>query len=92
MEERWEPGRLVVSTTGRDKGKFYLTLGKDKDSRVFVADGENRKVVRPKRKNEKHLKVFPEISADINEKVRLGQKVTDLDIQRALKEIITDYL
>lgn len=90
MQDRWEPGRLVASTAGRDRGKFYLALGKDPNNRVFVVDGEIRKVAKPKHKNGKHLRAYPEMSLEINEKVRSGLKVTDLDVQRALKEIITN--
>ncbi|MCL6612207.1 MAG: KOW domain-containing RNA-binding protein [Peptococcaceae bacterium] len=91
MQDRWEPGRLVVSTAGRDRGKFYLVLRKDPDNKVSIVDGETRRVSNPKRKNEKHLRACPEMSADINQKVKSGLKVTDVDVQRALKEIITNY-
>ncbi len=89
MRDRWEPGRLVISTAGRDRGKFYLVLGRDSGNRVFVADGEIRKVANPKRKNEKHLRACREMAPDINEKVKTGHKLTDLDVRRALREIIT---
>ncbi len=90
MQDRWEPGRLVASTAGRDRGRFYLVLGNGPGNRVFVADGEIRKVANPKHKNGKHLRAHPEVSLEINEKVKSGLKVTDLDVQRALKEIITN--
>lgn len=91
MHDRWEPGRLVASTAGRDRGKFYLVLEKVPDNRVHVVDGETRRVANPKRKNEKHLRPYPEMSPEINEKVKAGIRVTDLEVQRALKEIITSY-
>ncbi|MFZ5634506.1 MAG: RNA-binding protein [Bacillota bacterium] len=92
MSDRLEPGRLVVSTAGRDRGKHYLVLEKAPDNRVYVVDGEIRRVANPKRKNEKHLRSCPEMSAEINEKIKAGLKVTDLDIRRALREIITSYV
>lgn len=89
MQDRWEPGRLVVSTAGRDRGKFYLVLEKAPDNRVYVIDGEIRRVANPKRKNDRHLRPYPEIAGEINQRVKAGLKVTDTDVQRALKEIIT---
>ena len=89
MQNRWEPGRLVVSTAGRDRGKFYLVLEKAPDNRVYVVDSEIRRVANPKRKNERHLRPYPEIAAEIKQRIEAGLKVTDIDVQRALKEIIT---
>ncbi len=87
MRDRWEPGQLVVSTAGRDRGRFYLVLEKAPDNRVCVADGEMRRVANPKRKNEKHLMPCLEVNAAINQKIRAGHRVTDQEIRAALKGI-----
>ncbi|KJS68477.1 MAG: hypothetical protein JL50_05900 [Peptococcaceae bacterium BICA1-7] len=86
-----DPGRLVVSTAGRDRGKFYLVLEECPDSKVKVVDGEVRKVVSPKIKNRKHLKAYPDVSLEIGERVRAGLKVTDLNVRRSLEEFIANY-
>lgn len=91
MEISLEPGQLVVSTAGRDRGKFYLVLEETLDNKVYVVDGEIRKVANPKRKNKKHLRPCPENSSEFNQKFKAGLKITDLDIRKALKEIITNY-
>ncbi|MHB8156650.1 MAG: KOW domain-containing RNA-binding protein [Desulfocucumaceae bacterium] len=84
-------GRLVVSTAGRDRGKYYLVLDEGLENKVSVVDGEIRKIANPKRKSRKHLRSFPEISLEISEKVKAGLKVTDLDVRKALREIIANY-
>ena len=91
MQERWEPGRLAVSTAGRDRGKYYLVLGKATNNRVFVVDGEIRRVANPKLKNEKHLRPCPEISPWINDRIKAGLKVTDIDVRGALKQAMANY-
>ncbi|MFZ5645219.1 MAG: RNA-binding protein [Bacillota bacterium] len=91
MQNSLVPGRLVISTAGRDKGKFYLVLDLCPDSKVNVVDGEFRKISNPKRKNSKHLRSYPEISPEISEKVKAGLKVSDQDVRRALEEIIANY-
>ncbi len=91
MPESIEPGRVVVSTAGRDRGKFYLVLMKGADNRVYVVNGETRKLSNPKRKNKKHLRPCPEISMVINEKIKTGLKVMDIEIRKALREATANY-
>jgi ribosomal protein L14E/L6E/L27E len=91
MQGNLVPGGLVVSTAGRDKGKFYLVLKECPDNKVNIVDGEVRKVAGPKRKNRKHLKTYPAIAPEISEKLKAGQKVTDLDVRRALAQLIANY-
>lgn len=92
MHSCFEPGRLVVSTSGRDRGMYYLVLIGAEGNSVYVVDGKLRKVAKPKRKNEKHLRVCMQIASEINAKIRAGLKVTDLEIRRALKEFIPTVL
>lgn len=47
-------GSVVVSKAGRDKGYLLAVVGIEKDY-VLVADGKERPLERPKRKNPKHL-------------------------------------
>lgn len=47
-------GRIVSSKAGRDKGYFMVVVGIDGGC-LFVADGKERPVERPKKKNVKHL-------------------------------------
>lgn len=48
-------GRIVRSAAGRDKGKFLVVIAAD-DEFVTVADGKERKLLKPKRKRIKHVK------------------------------------
>ena len=49
-------GKIVLSNAGRDKGK-YLAVINCIESYVWVADGKERKLENPKRKNIKHISV-----------------------------------
>ncbi|MFZ5597010.1 MAG: RNA-binding protein [Bacillota bacterium] len=91
MLDNLEPGRLVVSTAGRDCGKYYLVLEEAAGDRVCVVDGEARRIVKPKRKNRKHLKPLPDVSLELNEKIKAGVKITDHEVRRALREITANY-
>ena len=48
-------GRVVISSAGHDKGRFMLVVGADGD-RILVADGKERKLDHPKRKNIRHVR------------------------------------
>ena len=49
-----EKGQIVVSKAGRDKGKFLIVLSYDNNG-VFVIDGKERPIERPKKKSPKHI-------------------------------------
>ena len=48
-------GRVVISRAGRDKDKALTVLWADERS-VLVADGKERLLERPKRKNVRHVR------------------------------------
>ena len=47
-------GKIVFSNAGRDKGKCLVVINCD-ENYVWVADGKERKLETPKRKNIKHI-------------------------------------
>ena len=49
-------GKIVISKKGRDMGKYLAVINCDKNY-VFVADGKERKLETPKRKNIKHISI-----------------------------------
>ena len=78
------PGNVVFSKKGRDKGRvFVVLLSLDADF-VMIADGDTRKLDRPKKKRLKHLTACP---AELPEILALFAKhqLKDADIRKALK-------
>ena len=47
-------GSVVISKAGRDKGRFLAVMRIEPDG-VYVSDGKERPVERPKKKNPVHL-------------------------------------
>ncbi len=82
-------GQLVSSIQGRDSGRFYLITGIENETMVNVADGEERKIENPKRKNCKHLIVYDAVAGYILEKVQIGKKVTNVDVRKELKSLVS---
>lgn len=92
MGDKFAPGRLVCSIAGRDKGKYYLVINIVNDTIVQVADGYVRKLAAPKKKNIKHLKVYPHLDAEITKKFSASKRITDLDIRAALQKLRAEEL
>lgn len=70
-------GSFAISKAGHDKGEVYVIVGVAGDNFVLVANGENRQVSKPKRKNVRHLFVT---------KSKVSAAATaDLEIKRAIK-------
>lgn len=84
MKDGLKVGQLVCSKRGRDRGKFYLVIEVIDDSFVYLVDGDKRKMENPKRKNVKHLQVFPLISEELAAKWEAGQRVGDSEIRRVI--------
>ena len=49
-------GRIVCSKAGRDK-TYFLAVVKEEAGFLYVCDGKERPLERPKKKNAKHLKL-----------------------------------
>jgi len=72
-------GMLVYSKAGRDKGKIFLVLDLEKDF-VYLADGDARRVTKPKKKKIKHVnKTNRVLDLDFD-------KISDSCVRRALSE------
>ena len=48
-------GSVVISSAGHDKGRFMLVVGAD-GGKILVADGKERRLDTPKKKNIKHIR------------------------------------
>ena len=51
-------GTIIISTAGHDKGQLLLVTGAD-GRFVYLADGKERRLCSPKKKNLKHVRPTP---------------------------------
>ena len=79
----FEKGRVVQSTQGRDKGRYFLILENLGGDMVIMADGMTHTLIHPKKKKTRHLHAKPIV---INlETIRPeGGAVQDSDLRKAL--------
>ena len=58
-------GSVVVSKAGHDSGDYFAVMDFD-DKNVFISDGKQRKVEKPKKKNLKHVAVTTTVLEEEN--------------------------
>lgn len=80
-----EIGRVVLSRSGRDKGRAFLIVEVIDSPYVLIADGGLRRLAKPKKKKLKHLDLQPMVLENIQEKLTQGKKVFDAELRSALK-------
>lgn len=82
----FETGDLVISKSGRDKGRTFLVVSVTDEAYVYIADGSLRKLEKPKKKKIKHL----EISAQASERTALDTKDTANLTNASLRKFLTN--
>ncbi len=83
--EKISVGDIVLSKAGRDAGRYFLVVDVI-DQYAYITDGKIRKVVKPKKKNLKHLKTV-ETAKDISlaEKIKRGEPTSDERVKKAIR-------
>ena len=79
----FEPGRVVESIQGRDKGYFFLVLETAGDI-VTIADGSRHRLANPKKKKTKHLRAKP-LLLNLKALRPEGGALQDSDLRKALE-------
>ena len=83
----YEVGRVVESTQGRDRGRLFVVISVVDDDFVLIADGDLRKVERPKRKKVKHLHAKPHLFSKTDEKLIRQAAISDSELRKALQAV-----
>ena len=74
---------VVVATAGREKGQWFYVVGTDDDF-LYLANGKDRSLEKPKRKKRKHAKKVLRSETRVAEKLRAGDKVLSSELRRDL--------
>lgn len=73
---------FAKSLSGHDKNQYYFVAKKEEEF-LFLVNGTNRPMDKPKKKNEKHVQIIKKLPAEIIEILAEGQ--TNLTIKRAIQ-------
>ncbi|WP_026486948.1 KOW domain-containing RNA-binding protein [Caldanaerobius polysaccharolyticus] len=79
------PGQIVISKMGRDSGRYFVVIAVE-GGYAYIADGELRKIDKPKKKNIKHLLRTNEYDDAIRDKILGGKKISNADLRKALEK------
>ena len=80
-------GLVVKSKAGRDKGDLFIVIRTEGEF-LYIANGNLRKVDRPKKKKLKHLEVTDFISEFVKNRLETLGKVTNQELRNALAEYL----
>ncbi|MCT4686298.1 KOW domain-containing RNA-binding protein [Vallitalea sp.] len=76
-------GQVVKSKAGRDKDKIFVIIN-IKGEYAYLADGNLRRIEKPKQKKLKHIQPTNHVIYEIKEKLIRDKKVTNVEIRRNL--------
>lgn len=80
-------GDVVLSCAGRDARQYFVIIEKADKLFVFIADGLQHKLAKPKKKKVKHLKAAGYRLNDVAAKLTCGDVISDSEIRKALKSL-----
>ena len=81
----YEVGQIVYSKSGHDKGGIFVILSVEGEY-VYLVDGKNRSLEKPKRKKINHIQPTKFISHSLQQKLNQKSYLLNADIVKVLRE------
>ncbi|HZK42953.1 MAG TPA: KOW domain-containing RNA-binding protein [Syntrophomonadaceae bacterium] len=85
MDERI--GMVAYSKAGRDKGRLFVVVKIIDEKSLMLADGDLRRIEKPKVKNIKHVKITNIVAENIKPILIAGEMPDNHLIRKNLKEL-----
>ncbi len=79
-------GQIVSSKAGRDKDKVFAVIDIVDDKYVLIADGDLRRIEKPKKKKVKHLQRYNTINEELRKRLESGAKIENIELQKDLEK------
>lgn len=80
-------GQVVKSKAGRDKDRYFVVVGLQRDGYVLLADGDLRRLDKPKKKKMLHVTKCITVIDQVKNKLENGKKLTNAELRRHLKDL-----
>ena len=84
--DNYEIGSYVLSTKGRDCNQVSIIYKILDNDYVLLVDGKGKKILKPKKKNKKHLINTGVVNCKLAEKINTGMKIFDAEIYSAIRK------
>ena len=78
------PGCVVRSKAGRDEERLFIVLSLEGEEFAYVADGDLRKVEKPKLKRLKHLAAVEGPESGLQQRLLAGERVENHELRACL--------
>ena len=72
---------------GRDKGRLFIITAMADENHVMVADGDIRRVEKPKKKKLRHLAMTDKTAEAVAETFRSRKKPLDAELREAIRQV-----
>ncbi|TCT21099.1 hypothetical protein EDD68_11159 [Melghiribacillus thermohalophilus] len=85
-------GQIVQVVQGRDTGKYMVVIEVLDERFVLLADGDKRKVTRPKKKNIHHIELTAHIAPEVRDSIKETGRVTNGKLRFALSKFVKEHV
>jgi ribosomal protein L14E/L6E/L27E len=80
-------GQYVRSKAGRDKDRIFVVTEVVDEKYVCIADGDLRRIEKPKKKKIRHLAVMGQVSETLKDKLSGDGKINNALVRREIEKL-----
>ncbi len=80
-------GQYVRSKAGRDKDRIFVVTEVVDEKYVLIADGDLRRIEKPKKKKIRHLAVMGQVSETLKDKLSGDGKINNALVRREIEKL-----
>ncbi len=80
-------GQYVRSKAGRDRDRVFIVTQVVDEKYVLIADGDLRRIEKPKKKKIRHLAVLAQVSETLKEKLSGDGKINNALVRREIEKL-----
>lgn len=84
MDNDCHIGRVVISKAGRDAGELFVIIAILDEKYVYISNGSQRTIEKPKKKKIKHLEYTEVIAEQIRDTIISDKRLTNSEIKKFL--------
>ncbi|TCS94164.1 KOW domain-containing RNA-binding protein [Hazenella coriacea] len=91
VDSRPQLGQIVRVLRGREAGCYAIVIGFEKPHFVWLADGDQRKFDRPKKKNVKHIQLTNQVVEEVANVINELGRVNNAKLRYALNQYLLQH-
>jgi ribosomal protein L14E/L6E/L27E len=80
-------GQYVRSKAGRDKDRVFIVMKIVDENYLLIADGDLRRIEKPKKKKIRHLTMIDQVSESLKDKLSGDGKINNAFVRREIEKL-----